>query len=99
MIEACSPSLVITVDNGIAARDEVGYLIERGIDIVVTDHHEPADLVPVGIPVTDPKMAAHGPSRELAGVGVALKLVQVLGGVWATPTCGGLSPRWRRWER
>ena len=79
VIEACSPSLVITVDNGIAARDEVGYLIERGIDIVVTDHHEPADLVPVGIPVTDPKMAAHGPSRELAGVGVALKLVQVLG--------------------
>lgn len=77
--EACSPSLVITVDNGIAARDEVGYLIERGIDIVVTDHHEPADLVPEGIPVTDPKMDACGPSRELAGAGVALKLVQVLG--------------------
>ena len=85
VIEACSPSLVITVDNGIAARDEVGYLIERGIDIVVTDHHEPADLVPVGIPVTDPKMAAHGPSRELAGVGVALKLVQVLGERLGTP--------------
>lgn len=79
VIEACSPSLVITVDNGIAARDEVGYLTERGIDIVVTDHHEPADLVPQGIPVTDPKIDGRGPSRELAGVGVALKLVQVLG--------------------
>ena len=79
VLDDCSPSLVITVDNGIAARDEVGYLIERGIDIVVTDHHEPADLVPRQIPVTDPKIDAEGPSRELAGAGVALKLVQVLG--------------------
>lgn len=79
VVEACEPSLVITVDNGIAARDEVVALAGRGIDIVVTDHHEPSDLVPVGIPVTDPKMDAESPSRELAGAGVALKLVQVLG--------------------
>ncbi len=79
VVEACGPSLVITVDNGIAARDEVSALVGRGIDIVVTDHHEPSDLVPVGIPVTDPKMAEESPSRELAGAGVALKLVQVLG--------------------
>lgn len=92
VIEACNPTLVITVDNGIAARDEVGYLTERGIDIVVTDHHEPADLVPQGIPVADPKFDAESPSRELAGAGVALKLVQVLGarmgdpGLWRTFT-------------
>lgn len=79
VVEECAPSLVITVDNGIAARDEVIALADRGIDIVVTDHHEPSDLVPVGIPVTDPKMDAESPSRELAGAGVALKLVQVLG--------------------
>ena len=79
VIEACAPSLIITVDNGIAAREEVGYMHERGIDIVVTDHHEPADLVPRGVPVTDPKLAEDSPSRELAGAGVALKLVQVLG--------------------
>ncbi len=79
VIEACSPSLIITVDNGIAARNEVVHLLERGIDIVVTDHHEPADLVPQDVPVADPKIAAEGPSRELAGAGVALKLVQVLG--------------------
>lgn len=79
VVEACGPSLVITVDNGIAARDEVAALADRGIDIVVTDHHEPSDLVPVGIPVTDPKMASESPSRELAGAGVALKLVQILG--------------------
>ena len=64
-VEACEPSLVITVDNGIAARDEVVALAGRGIDIVVTDHHEPSDLVPVGIPVTDPKMVDESPSREL----------------------------------
>ena len=86
VVEDCSPQLVITVDNGIAAKNEVGYLHELGIDIVVTDHHEPSDLVPQGIPVTDPKIAADGPSRELAGAGVALKLVQVLGERLGKPT-------------
>ena len=75
----CDPSLVVTVDNGIAAANEVGWLLERGIDVVVTDHHEPADLVPTGIPVTDPKLLPDCPSRELAGAGVALKLVCELG--------------------
>ena len=79
VISACSPQLVVTVDNGIAARDEAPYLAERGIDLVVTDHHEPSDMVPVGVPITDPKLIGDGPSRELAGAGVALKLVQALG--------------------
>ena len=85
LIGETNPALVVTVDNGIAAAEEVGYLRERGIDIVVTDHHEPADLVPRDIPVADPKLAAAGPSRELAGAGVALKLVQVLGERLGTP--------------
>ena len=79
VVAACSPSLVITVDNGIAAKNEVPYLQEQGIDLVVTDHHEASDMVPQGVPLTDPKLQAEGPSRELAGAGVALKLVQVLG--------------------
>lgn len=73
------PDLIVTVDNGISAEHEVGWLREQGIDVVVTDHHEPADLVPRGVPVTDPKLAADGPSRDLAGAGVALKLLAVLG--------------------
>ena len=85
VIEACSPDLIITVDNGIAAREEVGYVRERGVDVVVTDHHEPAGLVPTGVPVTDPKLDEDSPSRELAGAGVALKLVQVLGGRLGKP--------------
>lgn len=75
----CSPQLIITVDNGIAAKVEVSWLLDQGVDVVVTDHHEPADLVPEGVPVADPKVEQDCPSRELAGAGVALKLLQELG--------------------
>ena len=85
LVDTCAPSLVITVDNGIAAKNEVAYLRERGIDLVVTDHHEASDMVPEGIPLTDPKLDAESPSRELAGAGVALKLVQVLGSEMGQP--------------
>lgn len=77
--ESCDPDLLVTVDNGIAAANEVAWLVESGVDVVVTDHHEPADLVPVGVPVVDPKLSCECPSRELAGAGVALKLVCELG--------------------
>ncbi len=73
------PDLIITVDNGIAAAAEVEGLQRRGVDVAITDHHEPAELVPQGVPVTDPKLTADCPSRELAGAGVALKLVGELG--------------------
>ena len=92
VIEGCRPSLVVTVDNGIAAAREVEWLLGRGIDVVITDHHEPGDLVNRGVPVTDPKLWPDCPSRELAGAGVALKLVDVLGtrlghpGLWRNYT-------------
>ena len=73
VIESYHPSLVVTVDNGIAAAREVEWLLSQGIDVVITDHHEPGDLVPVGVPVTDPKLWPDCPSRELAGAGVALR--------------------------
>ena len=53
--------------------------------LAVTDHHEPADLVPEGVPVADPKLDPACGSAILAGVGVALKLVQVLGGRLGKP--------------
>ena len=91
VVSSCAPALVITVDNGIAAKNDVPYLTEQGIDIVVTDHHEPADLVPRGVPVADPKLDAQSPSRELAGAGVALKLVHELG------RRRGMPDLWRRY--
>lgn len=73
-----SPSLVITVDTGITAVDEIEYLKSRGIDTIVTDHHEPQEKIPDCI-VVDPKVARKG-FYDLCGAGVALKLVEALAG-------------------
>ena len=73
-----SPKLVITVDTGITAIEEVKYLKSRGIDTIVTDHHEPQEKIPDCI-VVDPKVARKG-FYDLCGAGVALKLVEALGG-------------------
>lgn len=82
------PDLVITVDNGIAARTEVDRLRECGIEVIITDHHEPAELVPVGVPLVDPK-CSDNPSAILAGAGVALKVIQAVG------SCLGKPHLWR----
>ena len=79
------PGFVVTVDCGIACKAEVAALVDLGIGLAVTDHHEPADLVPEGVPVADPKCDGECESSILAGVGVALKLVQVLGGRFGQP--------------
>ena len=83
--EMASPDLIVTVDTGIAGRDEVAELLADGIDVAITDHHEPSDLVPRGVPVCDPKLDPDCPSRELAGVGVALKIVCRLGELRGEP--------------
>jgi single-stranded-DNA-specific exonuclease len=84
-VKKLDPEVIVTVDCGIACKNEVAQIREQGVDVVVTDHHEPADLVPEGIPVADPKCDEDCPSSILAGVGVALKLVQVLGGRFGFP--------------
>ena len=76
---ALEPDVIVTVDCGIACKSEVADILKAGVEVYITDHHEAADLVPEGVPVADPKMADDCPSAILAGVGVALKLVQVLG--------------------
>ncbi|MBK5210794.1 MAG: single-stranded-DNA-specific exonuclease RecJ [Coriobacteriia bacterium] len=79
--------LVITVDCGISAAPEVDLLLKKGIDVVVTDHHEPGDLIPQGIPVCDPKLDENyrADGGDLSGSGVALKLVQAVGGLVKLP--------------
>ena len=79
LVEMAHPDLIVTVDTGIAGRDEVAMLLSQGIDVAITDHHEPSELVPQGVPVCDPKLSADCPCRELAGVGVALKVICALG--------------------
>jgi len=72
-------SLVITTDTGITALTEVGKARKMGLDIIITDHHLPLASLPPALAVVDPKRsdsACH--SAELAGVGVAFKLLQAL---------------------
>ena len=80
---ALGPDLVVTVDCGVSNHAEVAGLLERGIDVVVTDHHEPGAALPVGVPLADPKLAEDGP--ELSGAGVALELVRQVGALLGVP--------------
>ncbi|MEG2628884.1 MAG: single-stranded-DNA-specific exonuclease RecJ [Raoultibacter sp.] len=79
------PDYLITVDCGVACKEEVKALQLAGIEVVITDHHEPTDLVPEGVPVCDPKLDETCPSTLLAGVGVALKITQALGARFGKP--------------
>ena len=74
-------SLIITVDTGITAVAETEYASSLGIDMVITDHHECQARLPDAAAVVDPKQPGCGyPDRNLAGVGVAFKLVCALSG-------------------
>lgn len=74
--ENSKPNLIISVDCGITAVREAEFLKEQGIDLIVTDHHEPQDELPDCI-VLDPKIKRNG-FYDLCGAGVALKLVEAL---------------------
>ncbi len=71
--------LVITVDNGIASFEEAEIFKSRGIDFIVTDHHKVGDRLPDAFAVVDPhREDDSSPEENLAGVGVALKLIAAL---------------------
>lgn len=71
--------LIITVDTGISAVHEVQYANTMGIDVIITDHHEPPDMVPDAYVILNPKYKpCEYPEANLAGVGVAFKLASAL---------------------
>ena len=73
--------LIVTVDNGISAADEVAYAKSLGIDTVVTDHHTVPEVLPDACAVVDPhREDCPGEFKEYSGVGVALKLVMAIEG-------------------
>ena len=73
--------LIITVDCGITAVEEVAYAASLGVDMIITDHHECKEEIPAAVAVVDPhRKDCPYPFKDLAGVGVALKLVMALGG-------------------
>ncbi len=71
--------LLVTVDTGVTAVDEVALAKELGIDVVVTDHHHPAAELPAAVAVVDPhREDCESGCRDFAGVGVAFMLVCAL---------------------
>jgi single-stranded-DNA-specific exonuclease len=72
-------SLVVSVDTGISAAAEAQYARELGLDLVITDHHEPPEVLPEALAVINPKKpGCPYPFKMLAGVGVAFKLASAL---------------------
>ncbi len=73
--------LVITVDNGVSSLEEVEYAASLGMDVVVTDHHQPRAQLPAACAVVDPHRPGCGSRfKDLSGVGVAFQLVMALEG-------------------
>lgn len=71
--------LMITVDCGITAAREIQEVVQNGIDVIVTDHHEPTSKIPLCIATLNPKLInSTYPNRELTGVGVAFKLAHAV---------------------
>lgn len=77
--KACGAHLIVTADCGISAEGEILTALSMGIDVIVTDHHEPPDKLPGATAVIDPhRKDSEYPFKYLAGVGVAFKLIQAL---------------------
>ena len=71
--------LVITVDSGIRSLDEAAFARQIGLDMIITDHHQPAEYLPQAVALINPKQPGDPyPDKDLAGVGVAYKLAQAL---------------------
>jgi single-stranded-DNA-specific exonuclease len=78
-LHAAGVSLVVSVDCGIRGAEAACRARELGIDLIITDHHEPGAELPPALAVINPKRHdCQYPDKHLAGVGVALKLVQAL---------------------
>lgn len=81
--------LVISVDCGITSYAEAQWARENGLDLIITDHHAVPDQIPPAIAVINPKRPGDPyPGKDLAGVGVAFKLVQALARQTGLPAPG-----------
>ena len=71
--------LIITCDTGITAYEAIDYASSRGVDVIVTDHHDLGETLPNAKAIINPKLlSADNPLANLAGVGVAYKLAEAL---------------------
>jgi single-stranded-DNA-specific exonuclease len=84
-IYAIKPDVLLTVDCGVSGAHEVAQLRQHGIEVLITDHHEASGMLPVDVPIADPKLNEDNPAAILAGAGVALKLATLLGAHFDQP--------------
>ena len=80
IVEEFYPDVILTCDCGISGIDEVEHAKDLGVDVIVTDHHEPSARIPDCIVVNPKQPGDDYPDKYLCGAGVALKLVQALCG-------------------
>lgn len=78
-IKSQGGQLIISVDCGISSFEEAQHCKEIGVDLIITDHHSCSDELPEAVAVINPnRLDSNYPFRKLAGVGVALKLIQAI---------------------
>lgn len=83
-IHSLGVTLIITVDNGISAREEIDYANSLDIDTVITDHHVPSGAIPNAVAVVNAHQKDDkSPFKDFSGVGVAFKLVMAIEGEYA----------------
>ncbi|NMB13099.1 MAG: single-stranded-DNA-specific exonuclease RecJ [Firmicutes bacterium] len=76
---AAESQVVVTVDCGITALAEAEFALDEGLDLIITDHHQPGEELPKALAVVNPnRIDCQYPSKELAGVGVAFKLAHAV---------------------
>ncbi len=81
LLEKQGVQLIITVDNGISAIKEAEYIREKGMSLVITDHHQPPEVLPEALAVVDPhRKDDNSDFKYLAGCGVVLKLIIAIEG-------------------
>tara|TARA_B100000508_G_scaffold123897_1_gene106875 strand:- start:6924 stop:8618 length:1695 start_codon:yes stop_codon:yes gene_type:complete len=84
--------LIITIDCGTSNIQEVAYSNEQGVDVIITDHHEPEETLPEAVAVVNPKLGDY-PFSELCGAAVAFKLAQAL----LSRGEYKVTPGWEKW--
>ena len=92
-------TLLLTADVGIADIESVAYANELGVDVIVTDHHIPGEVVPEAAAIVNPHCGEY-PFVELCGTGVAFKFAQALlfeGRVQNDPWVEGVPEGWEKW--